>query len=201
MQPPTEVLILDIIQKHRLVTADELSRILFMTKPNIHYHLKKMLQKRLVEVVKAKGVLPLRPGRPELFYRLSCTAAGNNITKLCDILLTQQIGEADKKQLLHTLAVNLLPATPTDSSMPMRLRSLVDELNRCAYNCRWEAHKTGPLIMFANCPYAPIIARHPELCYMDACILESYLKFPVNQITRIDQKSSNPTECQFQVMI
>lgn len=198
MQPTTEELILDVLKKHRLVSTTELSRILFMTKPNIHYHLKKMLKKRMIEAVKEDFLFSQRPGRPELFYRLSPIAAGNNITQLCDLLLEQQ---KNKKKIYQYLAHRLLPRPQESTPMPILLRSLVAEMNSRAYACRWEAHKTGPIITFSNCPYAAIIDQHPDLCQMDVCLLESYLSFPVEQITRIDKKTQISNECRFSVKI
>ncbi len=53
------------------------------------------------------------------------------------------------------------------------------------YQARWEARSSGPRIVFAHCPYAMILPEHPELCQMDASLLESVLEVSVVQAARL----------------
>ena len=52
------------------------------------------------------------------------------------------------------------------------------------YQARWEAGAEGPRVIFGRCPYAKVIAGHPELCKMDIALLEKALGRPVIELQK-----------------
>jgi hypothetical protein len=78
-----------------------------------------------------------------------------------------------------------------------RLAAFVSELSRMNYQARWEAGAEGPRILFGQCPYAAILAGHPELCQMDRELIAAGTDQPVRQDSQIGVGSS--TACAFQL--
>jgi hypothetical protein len=70
-------------------------------------------------------------------------------------------------------------------------------LNEIHYQSRWEAGAEGPRILFAHCPYAAIIDKHPELCQMDGFLLGEEIGVDARQLAKIDQKPGGITHCIF----
>jgi predicted ArsR family transcriptional regulator len=70
------------------------------------------------------------------------------------------------------------------------LNLVVEKLNQMNYHARWEAGAEGPRILFGHCPYAAIIARHPELCKMDASLLEELMGRSATQTSKIGRDGS-----------
>ncbi len=69
-----------------------------------------------------------------------------------------------------------------------RLIEPVEKLSALHYEAGWEAGAEGPRILLGHCPYAGIIAWHPELCRMDAEAV---------QISKIDPAATGATHCVF----
>ena len=82
-------------------------------------------------------------------------------------------------------------------TLGQRLPSVIDRLNEFSYHARWEAGKEGPRILFGHCPYRSIIADYPELCKMDAALIEWLSESRVNQVAKLDQKLGGTPLCIF----
>jgi predicted ArsR family transcriptional regulator len=78
-----------------------------------------------------------------------------------------------------------------------RLTLAVEKLNDLHYAARWEAGAEGPRLLFGHCPYAAIIEKHPELCRMDAALVESALGKGARQTARISQGTGQVSYCIF----
>ena len=65
-----------------------------------------------------------------------------------------------------------------------RLVLLIEKLDEMHYQARWEAGAEGPRVIFGRCPYAKVIAGHPELCKMDIALLEKALGRPVIELQK-----------------
>jgi predicted ArsR family transcriptional regulator len=85
---------------------------------------------------------------------------------------------------------NRLPAT-------LRLVELVRALNGAHYQAHWEAGAEGPRILFGHCPYAAIIARHPELCEMDRLALGEHMHADAAQLAKINPTALGASQCVF----
>ena len=86
--------------------------------------------------------------------------------------------------------------------MPLgrRLSTLVDALAAMYYEPRWEARAAGPQIILGRCPFAEIIARHPELCLMDAYLLQKGLSTGVRQLAKLEPNERGLPVCVFGVL-
>lgn len=167
------------LQKHRSMSAREIARALKMSAPNVRHHLSVLAADGLIDLA---GTLPKGGrGRPQKVYSLSQAALGDNLSVLADALLT----EAGSTVRIDALAKRVLPPAQF-ANMPVskRLALLVEKLNEMHYQARWEAGAEGPRLLFGRCPYARVIARHAELCEMDAALLKNALAKPVAQIAR-----------------
>ena len=78
-----------------------------------------------------------------------------------------------------------------------RLVSAVRYLEPLGYKPRWEARPQGPQMVLGRCPYAEIIADHPELCGMDAHLLGELLAAPVQQTAKLQPGPQRIPQCVF----
>jgi predicted ArsR family transcriptional regulator len=81
-----------------------------------------------------------------------------------------------------------------------KLANCIDHLNTMHYHSRWEAHASGPRIIFESCPYASVIAAHPELCRMDQKLLERHLGGNVEQTAKLEKGSRTIPVCVFSII-
>jgi predicted ArsR family transcriptional regulator len=170
------------LKKTRPASAREIARALKMSAPNVRHHLSVLLSDGRAEFTEAR--LPEGRGRPEKLYSLSQAALGDNLSALADALLSVE----GYKFKVEGVANRLLDSAQfTNLPIPKRLALLVEKLNEMRYQSRWEAGAAGPRVIFARCPYAKIIAAHPELCKMDAVILKDALGNNIEQIVKIDK--------------
>lgn len=167
------------LKKTRASSAREIARALKMSAPNVRHHLSVLCSDGRVEQVAVNN--REGRGRPEKLYSLSQAALGDNLSALANALLT----EAGKKLNVDAVASRILDSSQF-ANLPVtrRLVLLVEKLNEMNYQARWEAGADGPRIIFGRCPYAKVIEGHPELCKMDALILEKALGRPVLQIAK-----------------
>lgn len=189
------------IRSREVVTAAELSRALKMTPANARHHLSILEQEGLVE---AAGDRPRKGrGRPAKVYRLSEGALGHNLDRLAGILLEKMLenrSPAERATALREIAERL-KGTEGDKpgSLSGRLYSTIQRLNEMNYAARWEAHAESPQIILGHCPYASILPEHPELCRMDAALLEALLGVPVQQTARMATDLRGAKYCRFHV--
>jgi predicted ArsR family transcriptional regulator len=122
---------------------------------------------------------------------LSAALQGDNLTELLDSVLGEWLGnipEKKKEERLRELA-KALGGEPQAAHLPLarRLAQIVERLNEKHYAARWEAGANGPRVIFGHCPYAAIIERHPELCQMDASLLEGRVGLGARQTAKIEK--------------
>lgn len=173
------------LTKNRTASAREISRTLQMSVPTVRHHLRVLVSDGRLEMayVRTRD----RRGRPEKVYSLPQAALGDNLSALAEALIAEAGSSFDPEALAKHLA-----GGSNFASQPIakRLKLVVEKLNQMNYHARWEAGSEGPRILFGHCPYAAIIARHPELCKMDAHLLEELMILPAAQIARIGQDGS-----------
>lgn len=121
----------------------------------------------LLRSITARGV-----DVPEKMYSLSEAALGDNLSALTNALLAV----AGSRLNVEPLANHILDAGRF-ASLPItkRLALLVEKLNEMHYQAHWEAGSDGPRVIPGRCPYAKVIAGHPEICKMDAMIMSGAL--------------------------
>lgn len=180
--PPSRKLILDYLERNPYTSPAELSRALQMTSANIRHHLGVLVEQGAVEVVARR--LPQGRGRPASLYALSSQAHRHNLEALASALLgilLNHLPPESQKTALREIATRLVGSETHTSttSLTQRLTQAVRHLDRMGYKARWEAHSQAPWLVLGHCPYAAILPDHPELCRLDAALLESLIGHPV----------------------
>jgi predicted ArsR family transcriptional regulator len=218
--------ILDIIQVQRVATVGELSQVLHMTQANVRRHLAILQEQGRVVVA---GRLPAQgKGRPAQIFAPSEQTLGDNLDLLSSAMLAEFCPASDEnapadrlKHIARRLAaemradvqpdhqdlsdqketsVGIGETRPTKStSLTKRLYQAIQSLNQRHYQARWEARASGPHLLLGHCPYTTILERHPELCQMDAVLLEDLVGEKVEHIARLARNSRGMTFCIFRV--
>jgi len=185
--------VLTYLTKNRAVSATQIGRALNMSAANVRHHLSVLCSDGRASVVgetKKDG-----RGRPIKLYGMSESLLGNNLAFLADGLLDEflkGLSPAKQEDLLQTLARRQAMASKVTETlgMPKRLAQTIENLNQLNYQSKWEAGAQGPRILLGHCPYAAIIEKHPELCQMDATLLNTYMDGPARQIAKIERGGS-----------
>lgn len=173
------------LMKARLASAREVARALKMSVADARHHLRVLASDGRLEVVSARR--RGGRGRPEKVYSLPRAALGDNLSALGDALLTEAGSGVSMEALAERLAGD---ADFSVQPIPKRLNLTVERLNRMNYHARWEAGAEGPHVIFTHCPYAKIVANHPELCVMDQALLEMLMGMPAMTLSKIREGSS-----------
>jgi predicted ArsR family transcriptional regulator len=191
MKPTTRLRILDYFRKHQTASVRELSHLMGMTGANIRHHLAVLESNDLIEIV---GLRKEGRGRPLHVYGLSRRVQGAGA--LFDIWLG---GASDERREagLRSVAERLAGATDVKVPVMKRLARAVERLNELHYQARWESSAAGPRLILGHCPYAAIVADHPELCRMDAFLLETRLGPPVVQTAKLRLSDKGLPFCAF----
>jgi len=197
MKPTTRLRILDHFRKHQTASVRELSHLMGMTGANVRHHLAVLESNGLIEVV---GLRKEGRGRPMHVYGLSRRVLGDGLDKLAGALFDAWLGEAAdevRKAGLRSVAQRLAGETDVNVPVMKRLVSAVARLNELHYQARWEASAAGPRLILGHCPYAAIVAGHPELCRMDAYLLETRLGSSVEQTAKLQLSDKGLPFCAF----
>ena len=168
------------LKKTRSASAREIARALKMSAPNVRHHLSVLSSDGRVEFVSVnqRG----GRGRPEKIFSLSQAALGDNLSVLVDALLSEKI---NPEKIGRMISISQgLAGVAINPPMPKRLALLVEKLNEMHYQAHWEAGAEGPRVVFGRCPYSKVIDKHPELCKMDAALLNHSLERPVTQLQK-----------------
>jgi predicted ArsR family transcriptional regulator len=196
MMQHTRQQIISYLHSHRAATAADLGRALLVTPANIRHHLKLLKRDGLVEEI---GREPARSrGRPTKIYGLTNKGLMNNLDRLTDALLvTLSSCELPMEVIVDQVARNLIGDNQSAVSRHIQLKNMVEKLNQLKYQAAWEASPDGPKIIFRNCPYAMIIAKHPEICIIDSAMLTYALNQPYIQSAKLERSPDGSPHCAF----
>ena len=191
--------IIDHLSSKRLASAAELGGALRVTPADVRHHLGILLAEGIVqESSQRRGG---GRGRPTKLYTLSGLAQRHNLNGLSSALMDEFISPlaAEPRQAALQSVARQLSGTsqPQPGHLTRRLYACAQRLNELGYQARWEAHAAGPHIVFEHCPYAPILAEHPELCQLDAHLLAALLDAPVIQTARLSPDQRGGRHCTF----
>jgi predicted ArsR family transcriptional regulator len=203
--------ILAYIRSHRAVTVAELSQAFQMTPANARHHLAPLLEQGLLQVVDKRPASS--KGRPAHIFAISEQALGDNLDLLASILLDQIARQTDPEQLdsmLSQLAEQLAsrmaasgnPAEATarpGESLTRRLYRTTEILNQRHYQARWEARPGAPRLVLGHCPFSAILKEHPELCKLDAYLIERFTGTPAVQIAKLAKDPAGLRFCLFRI--
>jgi predicted ArsR family transcriptional regulator len=188
-------LIIHFLSNNKPSTVLNLSKNLNLTKADIRYHLKTLINLGVVRKIESNGTTAPR-GRPAARFTISSTALPNNFSELLEILLLNNL---ENKEIFAIIAQIMLSnmKLSNHSSIIELLNDLIKELNLRNYDSRWETHNAGPIIFISNCPYRSLLKRFRAFCNMDKIIISQYIG------KSIDHKSSfiESTKCSFQIRI
>jgi predicted ArsR family transcriptional regulator len=191
------------LKKQRSASAAQIGHGLNMSAANIRHHLSVMLGDGRIALIgqKRRG----GRGRPVKIYGLSEKYLGDNFVLLLDAALDEllkKLSPVRQEAALQAMARSLVRSLgELDSNIPAtkRLALIVDRLNALYYQSRWEAGAQGPHILFAHCPYAAVIEKHPELCRMDEILLAELTGTTARQLAKIGRQPAGSPYCIFQV--
>ncbi len=190
--------ILDYLTAKVTASAQQISLALHMTPANARHHLAAL---RNEGIIQEAGFLPQEGrGRPVRLYCLTEPAARHNLDRLADSLIQilwegKSAGERD--HLLQQLAGDLAGEGTPGRSPTLRLNQAVQRLNELHYRAHWEAHVPAPKVILGHCPFRSIVERHPELCRMDALMLQRLLSAPVTQTAKLTPGAAGLPVCMF----
>ncbi len=190
--------ILEILEKRPTATAEDLAHVLQLTPANLRHHLGRLEADGRVIAIGERP--PRGRGRPQRLFALPQHGEGTD--RLAGHLLDQVLTPLDPEQqttFLQALALRLGGEPTSERHITQRLAATVRRLNNLEYQARWEAHALAPRIILGNCPYAAIIEGHPELCLMDAHLLENLLKEKVSQTAKLEKTPLGLRVCVFVV--
>ena len=178
--------VLTYLHKSRTASAREIARSLKMSAATVRHHLRVLTADGRLELSSVRG--RDGRGRPEKIYSLPRAALGTNLAALSEALLR----EAGSGIRMEALAEHLV-GNDNFAGQPLakRLNLTVEKMNGMNYHARWEAGSEGPRILFAHCPYAAILEKHPELCQMDEAMLNDLMGQPARQISRTGKEGSS----------
>jgi len=188
--------IIKYLHSHRSATSSDLGRALLVTPANIRHHLKLLKKEGLVEVIGHEPAFGR--GRPTKIYGLTDQALMHNLDGLTEALLKTLVScDESTEVIMDHVARNLMGTCQSASNRHTQLKIIVEKLNQLKYEAAWEASPSGPKIIFRNCPYAMIIAKHPEICAIDAAMLTYALKLPVVQSAKLEKSPDGSPHCAF----
>ena len=193
--------ILDYILEQQSTTVEELSKVFQVTPANIRHHLSILIRQGSVKVTGYKN--QTERGRPAQVYSATQQINRNNLDHLADALISSLqylTGPGEINNLLKEVASRLGTEFKIPLTNPTRLLySTIQSLNYMNYQAHWEAHIDNPRIMLGHCPYRAILDKHPELCRLDALLLEHLLDTPVRQTEKLTLDIKGHPRCVFLV--
>jgi len=193
--------IIALLERRTSLTTSDLSHLLNRTPANIRHHLANLIEDGVVVIVGERSS-PKR-GRPMMVYALTSQTRLHNLDKLASTLLSELSRNYPGEQqeiLINKLADKLAgPVQNGRKTQVEKLNHATQVLNSMNYQARWEARPEAPMITFRHCPYAAIIADHPEICSMDVHLLEKLLNAPVEPTARLEIDSQGLTYCGFRM--
>jgi predicted ArsR family transcriptional regulator len=197
----TRLQIIEYLREKELASAIEISNALSLTAADIRHHLSVLKKEGVVRTTGQRP--PSGRGRPVHLFSLTERVQRNNLGVLASALLEEFINTqppTERGAALEKLA-NRLANTPIDqvSNLPKRLFRAVAYLNELNYQARWEAHAIAPQVILGHCPYAAILPDHPELCLLDAKLIERLIDTPIKQIDKLNRDASGMIFCTFMV--
>jgi predicted ArsR family transcriptional regulator len=199
MKPTTRQRILEYFRKHQTATVSELEILFGLTGANMRHHLEVLEDNGLIEVV---GKRKESRGRPANIYGFSRRTQGNSLDKLAAALLDcLKDNPGAKNWEIHFMDVAQKLAGSQVEGLPVhkKLLNTIERLNELHYQARWEASAGGARIILGHCPFAAIIHEHPELCHLDALIIESRLELKTRQVEKLQFNDKGLSYCAFLV--
>lgn len=199
MSKPTRTRILEYLQNKHTATPLEMSLALHLTPANIRHHIAILQAEGAIVPIGLRRETPM--GRPSRIFILRSETTQHNLDALASALLSEssnRSGDQDAylKRVAERMAVGPAEAPPASSK---RLLQTVNRLNEMNYEARWEARADAPRVILGHCPYAALLPDHPEICQIDAHILEQMLGREVTKTAHLEPTPQGLRQCVFSV--
>ncbi len=193
--------ILEYLSDHQAASAGEMSRALRVTSADVRHHLSVLESERAVVPV---GQKPKNGrGRPVQLYSLAATVERHNLASLAHALLTityRQLPLEERPRFLSHLAEALAETEEDPVRNPtQRFYQAINLLNEMDYQASWEARPGAPRVIFGCCPYVAILPDHPELCQLDALLIQRLAGAPAELIAHQELNAQGFHQCIFQL--
>jgi len=174
MQELTSEKIFKYISGHSQVTANELSRVLLLTKADIRYHLGRLIKLGLI--TRKENLFKQGAGRPGYYYMIikeDLKSGYPLLARVCLNIMTNARGTTNLVQLSQRAADEFSrDYEDGQKSGAERISDAVQYLNRLGYQASWEARPANPVVFLKKCPYHELAATQPILCMMDTSLIE-----------------------------
>ncbi len=185
--------ILDFLHARGSASAQQMAQAFGMSTQNLRRHLRILEQRGLIAV----SQLPSNGrGRPQLMYSLTAQAQPDHLAGLSSALL-RGLRPASLRPLAQRL-IGQPPARPARNTS-QRLVGAIRQIEPLGYRPRWEARPGGPQVVLGHCPFAAIIEQHPELCQVDAYMLEELLGADAEQTSKLQPGPQGTPQCVFRI--
>jgi predicted ArsR family transcriptional regulator len=142
-------------------------------------------------------------GRPTQMYRLSKDINRNNLVELTCAALNAwfaNITEFGRSAAFTQIAVHLTSnCNPPVGGLTQKLTYAIRYLNDMNYGARWEAHIDAPRILITHCPYAAVVSKYPEICQVDAYVMQNVLGQSVTKIPVMERYGDGEVQCIFRL--
>jgi predicted ArsR family transcriptional regulator len=199
--------LLEYIQSQRAATANDISQALNMTTANARHHLGILHEQGAIEII---GYQPRGgKGRPAQIFGPGHHGSRDNLVQLSGALMDEieYLSPVDAHRgSLERISHRLVPplrkkVDHAKLHLTQRLYGAIQQLNKHNYHARWEAHIDAPRLILGHCPYKAIVDQYPDICQIDALILESLLAEPVDQITKLAPDGRGVPVCVFEIHV
>jgi DeoR family suf operon transcriptional repressor len=174
--------ILEILKEERQATVEDLGQRLELTPMTIRHHLNVLQAQGLVAATTVRR--SQKVGRPRLVYTLTEEADDlfpQSYGDLAVHLVTEikeTVGLEETEAVFRRIAERIsqdAPPTHPGQTFEDRLDQVTDFLGQQGFVMRWEKSDDGYVLANINCPYRQVTREHPEICAMDAVLLERLL--------------------------
>jgi len=200
MKRTTRYRLIEYIRVKKVVSAAELARVLRITAADARHHLASLEDEGVVVVVdtRVQG-----RGRPTQLYRLTRDYNRHSLDALTGAVLNVWLGdvtETEREGALRKIADSLTAGwNHPGGNLTQRLTYTVRRLNEMNFLARWEAHIEAPRILMTHCPFALVVTDHPEICQMDAFVINNLLGQPVTRISSMGRCATGGMQCIFRL--
>ena len=196
---PVRHSIIDHLRKHQVASTTELSHALNLTAADVRHHLAFLIRQGTI-VISGYRRTKLR-GRPAALYMLTDHFARNNLDKLSHFLLIELAKCSSPTEYQQRLREIALYFSPIDQQVSLnitrRIYQAVKYLKDLNYDASWEAHYRSPKLILGHCPFAAIVAEHPEICRVDSYLLEILTGKSVQQVEKLSINAQGLPHCVF----
>jgi len=200
MKKTTRNRLIEYMRVKKVVSAAELARIFKISAGDARHHLACLEDEGVALMVDTK--IQGR-GRPTQLFGLAQDVSRNNLDALTNAIMKVwlcSIPDNGREAEFYKIAASLTEGChPPEGNLSQQLAYAIRCLNEMNYLARWEAHIDAPRILIRHCPYASVVADHPETCHIDAFVIGKVLGQSVTWISSEGKNEVGNMKCIFRL--